>query len=153
MLENDLQAGGRAASYLWRGDLKMNVANQREKTVFTQIEGRLRMSISGADLVVRHLEAQGVRHVFGVPGAKIDRVYDALLDPRIQTVGCRHEQNASFIAQGIGRLTGKATASRRWVWPCRGRLPPAWCGPVTRSSPFPETADSTSPPPNWRLRC
>jgi len=66
------------------------------------------MSINGAQLVVRHLEAQGVRHVFGVPGAKIDRVYDALVDSRIQTVVCRHEQNASFIAQGIGRLTGKA---------------------------------------------
>jgi acetolactate synthase-1/2/3 large subunit len=108
MLENDLQAGGRAASYLWRGDLKMNVANQRGKTVVTQIEGRLRMSISGADLVVRHLEAQGVHHVFGVSGAKIDRVSDALIDSPIQTVVCRHEQNASFIAQGIGRLTGKA---------------------------------------------
>jgi len=66
------------------------------------------MSSNGAEVVVRHLEAQGVRHVFGVPGAKIDRVYDALLDSRIQTVVCRHEQNASFIAQGIGRLTGKA---------------------------------------------
>ena len=41
------------------------------------------MSIRGADLVVRHLEAQGVRHGF-VLGAKIDRVYDALLDPHIQ---------------------------------------------------------------------
>jgi acetolactate synthase I/II/III large subunit len=66
------------------------------------------MSISGAELVVRHLEAQKVTHVFGVPGAKIDRVYDALHDSPIQTVVCRHEQNASFIAQGIGRLTGKA---------------------------------------------
>src|SRR5215475_10687142 len=66
------------------------------------------MSINGAQLVVRHLEAQGVRHVFGVPGAKIDRVFDALLDSKIETVVCRHEQNASFIAQGIGRLTGKA---------------------------------------------
>jgi acetolactate synthase I/II/III large subunit len=66
------------------------------------------MSISGAELVVRHLEAQKVKHVFGVPGAKIDRVYDALHDSSIQTVVCRHEQNASFIAQGIGRLTGKA---------------------------------------------
>jgi len=74
------------------------------------ITGDLRStrSIHGADLVVRHLEVQGVRHIFGVPGAKIDRVYDALLDSRIQTVVCRHEQNASFIAQGIGRLTGKA---------------------------------------------
>jgi acetolactate synthase I/II/III large subunit len=66
------------------------------------------MSISGAELVVRHLEAQGVRHVFGVPGAKIDRVYDALHDSTIKTVVCRHEQNAAFIAQGIGRLTGKS---------------------------------------------
>lgn len=66
------------------------------------------MSISGAELVVKHLEAQKVTHVFGVPGAKIDGVYDALHDSSIQTVVCRHEQNASFIAQGIGRLTGKA---------------------------------------------
>jgi acetolactate synthase I/II/III large subunit len=66
------------------------------------------MTISGAQLVVRHLEAQGVRHVFGIPGAKIDRVFDALQDSYIQTVVCRHEQNASFIAQGLGRLTGKA---------------------------------------------
>lgn len=66
------------------------------------------MTITGAASVVRHLEAQGVTHVFGVPGAKIDRVYDALLDSSIRTVVCRHEQNASFIAQGIGRLTGKA---------------------------------------------
>jgi acetolactate synthase-1/2/3 large subunit len=66
------------------------------------------MSIRGAELVVRHLEAQGVRHVFGVPGAKVDRVYDALLGSRIQTVVCRHEQNASFIALGLGRITGKA---------------------------------------------
>jgi acetolactate synthase-1/2/3 large subunit len=66
------------------------------------------MPIRGAGLVVRHLEAQGVRHVFGVPGGKIDRVYDALTGSRIQTVVCRHEQNASFIAQGLGRLTGKA---------------------------------------------
>jgi acetolactate synthase I/II/III large subunit len=66
------------------------------------------MSITGAELVVRHLEAQKVTHVFGVPGAKIDRVYDALHDSSIRTVVCRHEQNASFIAQGIGRLTGKA---------------------------------------------
>jgi len=42
------------------------------------------------------------------PAQKIDRVYDALLDCPIQTVVCRHEQSASFIAQGIARLTGKA---------------------------------------------
>src|ERR1700728_2848321 len=63
---------------------------------------------TGADIVVETLEAHGVKHVFGVPGAKIDKVFDRLLDSRINTVVCRHEQNAAFIAGGIGRMTGKA---------------------------------------------
>jgi acetolactate synthase I/II/III large subunit len=63
---------------------------------------------TGAQLVVRALEAQGVTHVFGVPGAKIDAVFDELVDSKIKTVVCRHEQNAAFIAGGIGRMTGKA---------------------------------------------
>src|ERR1700751_558303 len=63
---------------------------------------------TGARLVVRALEAQGVTHVFGVPGAKIDSVFDALVESKIKTVVCRHEQNAAFIAGGIGRMTGKA---------------------------------------------
>ncbi|MEI9951276.1 MAG: acetolactate synthase AlsS [Pseudomonadota bacterium] len=63
---------------------------------------------NGAQLVVRTLEAQGVSHVFGIPGAKIDAVFNALVDSKIQTVVTRHEQNAAFIAGGIGRMTGKA---------------------------------------------
>jgi acetolactate synthase I/II/III large subunit len=63
---------------------------------------------NGAQVLVRSLEAQGVTHVFGIPGAKIDAVFNALVDSRIQTVVCRHEQNAAFIAGGIGRMTGKA---------------------------------------------
>src|ERR1700744_3994007 len=63
---------------------------------------------TGADVIVETLEARGVTHVFGVPGAKIDKVFDRLLNSSIQTVVCRHEQNAAFIAGGIGRMTGKA---------------------------------------------
>jgi acetolactate synthase-1/2/3 large subunit len=63
---------------------------------------------TGAELVVRALEDQGVTHVFGVPGAKIDAVFDASVDSKIKTVVCRHDQNAAFIAGGIGRMTGKA---------------------------------------------
>ncbi len=62
----------------------------------------------GAEVLVRNLEAQGVTHIFGIPGAKIDRVYEALNGSKIQLVVCRHEQNAAFIAGGLGRLTGKA---------------------------------------------
>ena len=63
---------------------------------------------NGAQLLVAHLEAQGVEYVFGIPGAKVDPVFDALVDSKIKTVVCRHEQNATFIAGGLGRLTGKA---------------------------------------------
>jgi len=63
---------------------------------------------SGTELMVKSLEAQGVEYIFGVSGAKIDKVYDTLLDSKIKTVVCRHEQNAAFIAGGIGRITEKA---------------------------------------------
>ena len=62
----------------------------------------------GADLVVAQLEAQGVKHVFGIPGAKIDRVFDSLIDSTITTIPVRHEANAAFMAGAVGRLTGKA---------------------------------------------
>jgi acetolactate synthase I/II/III large subunit len=59
---------------------------------------------TGAALLVKSLEAQGVKYIFGAPGAKIDKVFDS----KIKTVVCRHEQNAAFIAGGMGRMTGKA---------------------------------------------
>lgn len=60
-----------------------------------------------ARLVVECLQEQGVEYVFGIPGAKIDAVFDALhgiSKPRL--IVCRHEQNATFMAACIGRLTG-----------------------------------------------
>jgi acetolactate synthase I/II/III large subunit len=65
-------------------------------------------SKTGAQIVVESLQRHGVTHVFGIPGAKIDKVFDTLRSSSIETVVCRHEQNAAFIAGGIGRLTGKA---------------------------------------------
>ncbi|KAK0630380.1 thiamine diphosphate-binding protein [Bombardia bombarda] len=59
-------------------------------------------------IVIDSLLAAGVKYVFGVPGAKIDSVFNALLDhPEIKLVVCRHEQNAAFIAAAIGRLTDR----------------------------------------------
>src|SRR6201999_1782148 len=63
---------------------------------------------TGAQIVVEALERHGITHVFGIPGAKIDKVFDTLKVSSIETVVCRHEQNAAFIAGGIGRLTGRA---------------------------------------------
>src|SRR5258705_13010947 len=63
-------------------------------------------SARSAQRIVDVLSALGVQYIFGVPGAKIDAVYDALLDGGPQLVVCRHEQNAAFMAAAIGRLTG-----------------------------------------------
>ena len=63
--------------------------------------------MTGAEFLVKALEAHGVTHVFGIPGAKVDSVFTALLDSPIELVLCRHEQNAAFMAQAFGRLTGR----------------------------------------------
>ncbi|KAL8346504.1 hypothetical protein RB601_003815 [Gaeumannomyces tritici] len=59
-------------------------------------------------VVIDSLKAAGVTIVFGVPGAKIDSVFNALVDhPEIKVVVCRHEQNAAFIAGAVGKLTDR----------------------------------------------
>jgi len=60
-----------------------------------------------AELVVDCLVKHDVKYIFGIPGAKIDAVFDALLDSPIKLILCRHEQNAAFMAAAYGRLTGK----------------------------------------------
>jgi acetolactate synthase I/II/III large subunit len=84
------------------------MAIAKKATVTAQVAAGTKPEHTGAKLVVEILEAQGVTHVFGVPGAKIDSVFDALVDSKIKTVVARHEQNAAFIAGGIGRMTGRA---------------------------------------------
>ncbi|WP_231038649.1 acetolactate synthase AlsS [Pectinatus haikarae] len=63
--------------------------------------------LTGAELVVESLEKQGVKYIFGIPGAKIDRVFDVLRDHGPELIVCRHEQNAAFMAAAVGRLTCK----------------------------------------------
>lgn len=64
--------------------------------------------LSGAEMVVRSLIDQGVKHVFGYPGGAVLDIYDAL-----QTVGgidhvlVRHEQGAVHMADGYSRATGE----------------------------------------------
>jgi acetolactate synthase-1/2/3 large subunit len=65
-------------------------------------------SLSGAQIVVRLLERQGVRRVTGYPGGAILPIYDALgQSAAIRHVLARHEQGAGFIAQGMARVSGE----------------------------------------------
>lgn len=66
-------------------------------------------TLSGAQLVVRLLERQGVKMISGIPGGPILPFYDALsASTQITHVLARHEQGAGFIAQGWARTTGEA---------------------------------------------
>ncbi|MGO3610786.1 MAG: acetolactate synthase AlsS [Enterococcus gilvus] len=65
------------------------------------------MSKKGAEIIVNSLENHNVPFIFGIPGAKIDGVFDTLEDHGPQLILARHEQNAAFMAQAIGRLTGE----------------------------------------------
>jgi acetolactate synthase I/II/III large subunit len=62
--------------------------------------------VRSAQRVLETLSAYGIRYIFGVPGAKIDPVFDALVDGGPELIVCRHEQNAAFMAAAVGRLTG-----------------------------------------------
>ena len=60
-----------------------------------------------AQIIVNSIYNAGVRVVFGIPGAKIDAIFDCLKDhPEIKLIICRHEQNAAMMAAGVGRITG-----------------------------------------------
>lgn len=67
------------------------------------------MNMNGADLIVDTLIRNGVKYVFQLPGGKLGPLLMALKkrEEEIEVVTVRHEQNAGFMAQGIGRITGK----------------------------------------------
>lgn len=66
------------------------------------------MKTSGAEIITRLLERQGVEIVTGIPGGTTLPLYDALGKSRLRHVLARHEQGAGFIAQGMARATGRA---------------------------------------------
>jgi acetolactate synthase-1/2/3 large subunit len=64
--------------------------------------------ISGGQAVVEVLKAEGVRFVFGLPGAHTIRIYDALYGTReIRHILVRHEQAAANMAAAYAMLTGE----------------------------------------------
>ncbi len=65
------------------------------------------MQITGAEAVMRTLEALGVDTVFGYPGGAILPAYDPLIDAEFTHVLVRHEQGAVHMAEGYAHATGK----------------------------------------------
>lgn len=64
-------------------------------------------SITGAQSLVRSLEAAGVTDIFGIPGGAILPAYDPLMDSSIRHILVRHEQGAGHAAQGYASASGR----------------------------------------------
>ena len=64
--------------------------------------------MTGGEAVVRAAQANGVDTVFGLPGAQIYPLFDALArSPDIRTIVTRHEQGAAYMAMGYAKATGR----------------------------------------------
>ena len=64
--------------------------------------------LSGADMLVRALQDEGVEHLFGYPGGAALHIYDAIFQQqKVEHILVRHEQAATHMADGYARATGK----------------------------------------------
>ncbi|MEM7501514.1 MAG: thiamine pyrophosphate-dependent enzyme [Pseudomonadota bacterium] len=69
------------------------------------------LNITGGEAIVRAVEANGVDTVFGLPGAQIYPLFDALKrSDTIRTIVSRHEQGAGYMAMGYAKATGRPGA-------------------------------------------
>lgn len=81
--------------------------------------------MNGAEALVRGMEKEGVKQVFGILGGSIMDVYDVLYDKtEIEHLLCRHEQVAVFAAQGYARASGKTGS-------CMATSGPGACNLIT----------------------
>ena len=65
------------------------------------------MQVTGAQAVMKSLEALGVHDVFGYPGGAILPAYDPMIEADLRHILVRHEQGAIHAAEGYAHVTGE----------------------------------------------
>lgn len=65
------------------------------------------MKLTGAQIMIKCLELEGVDYVFGLPGGAILPTFDALYDSKLKFILVRHEQGATHMADGYARASGR----------------------------------------------
>jgi len=66
------------------------------------------VELTGAEIFVRALQAEGVEYIFGYPGGAVLHIYDALYNQdKVSHILVRHEQAATHAADGYARSTGR----------------------------------------------
>lgn len=64
--------------------------------------------MTGVELILEYLKAEGVTAIFGIPGGAITPLFDALYhEKNIKTIATRHEAGAAFMAAGYARVSGR----------------------------------------------
>jgi len=70
--------------------------------------GEILVELTGAEIFVRALQAEGVDYIFGYPGGAVLHIYDALYNQdKVKHILVRHEQAATHAADGYARSTGR----------------------------------------------
>ncbi len=65
--------------------------------------------LSGADMIARFLQDEGIEYIYGYPGGAVLHIYDALFrQDKVKHILVRHEQAAVHMADGYARASGKA---------------------------------------------
>jgi acetolactate synthase I/II/III large subunit len=95
-----------------------------EVALFERVKGGVVAARKASDLFVECLEAEGVSHVFGIPGEETLDLNESLEDSSITFVPVRHEQGGAYMADMYGRLTRRAGV-------CLGTLGPGATNLVT----------------------
>src|SRR3954470_7541157 len=88
------------------------------------LEGESVPARKASDVFVECLEAEGVKYVFGIPGEETLDLNESLADSSIAFIPVRHEQGGAYMADMVGRLTGRAGV-------CLGTLGPGALNLVT----------------------
>src|SRR3954463_5295013 len=66
-----------------------------------------RLPMRAADALMESLKAEGVKHIFGIPGGANLPIYDAVYDADIDHIQARHEQGAGHAAEGYAKASGR----------------------------------------------
>jgi acetolactate synthase-1/2/3 large subunit len=79
-----------------------------EKQTAANPKPKLKQKLSGSEILIHSLLAEGVEYIFGYPGGVVIPIFDTLYKmPKPKLVLCRHEQGAEHMADGYARSSGK----------------------------------------------
>ena len=87
---------------------KAEISSAAAATAGTPSSSSAPQDLRGSEILVKALQAEGVKYIWGYPGGAVLHIYDALYkQDTIQHVLVRHEQAAVHAADGYARATGE----------------------------------------------